>query len=126
MRNLIRDRAQAAQTVVDRLMAAEIATDEALSRTAELMGALPQARIDGRVAAEEGHQALVHATTFWNNLISARGAVIATHQALAETKDRIGLRTVALGGVIGKEHASDTNAVTADIVPLNAPASAAA
>ena len=83
-------------------MAAEHAIDLAIARTAELTGFMPAARADADLACEVGQEALEYAAESFSALVKARAQMIASHRELAATKDQIGLRTHALGGLVGK------------------------
>lgn len=99
---MLKQRKDAAQYVADRLMAAELAIDCALTCTAELSGSIPKARIDANLAAEVGQEALEQASHTFVSLVAARRNIINTHRELAHTRDQIGLREVALGGLMDK------------------------
>lgn len=99
---MFEQRRHAAQEVADRLIAAEIAIDVALTRTAELVGYMPTARLNANVAAEVGQNAIERSAAAFTSLISARREIVQAHGELAETKDRIGLRTLAIGGLMPK------------------------
>jgi len=102
-------RRQAAQEVANKLIAAENAIDLALQRTAELAGFMPQARSQARYAAEIGQDALERAIGTISVLVQARREIVATHKELAETKDRVGLATFAMGGLMDKSAAAEAN-----------------
>ena len=98
-------RSNAAQEVANRLMAAEEAIDAALAAVAELSGYLPVARCEANLSACVGQDAFEGAAETFASLIRARRNIIDTHASLADTKDQIGLRTFALGGLAEKaEH----------------------
>lgn len=99
---MLKQRKDAAQYVADRLIAAELAIDSALTCTAELSGSIPKARIDANLTAEIGQEALEQASQTLVSLVAARRCIINTHRELAHTKDQIGLREVALGGLMDK------------------------
>lgn len=102
---MLKDRRNAAQKIADQLMASERSIDLALADVAGLTGAMPAARIEANIAAEVGQEALEQAAEVLVALVSARRKIIATHRELAGVKDRIGLREVALGGLVPKEAA---------------------
>lgn len=95
-------RRKAAQNVANKLIAAENAIDLALQRTAELAGAMPQARSDANYAAEIGQEAMERAVSAISVLVQARREIVATHKELAETRDRVGLAAFAMGGLSDK------------------------
>lgn len=96
-RQTILKRREVAQGVADRLFAAEHAIDAAIARTADLTGFIPAARSDAGLACEVGQEALEYAAESFSALIKARAQIIASHRELAETQDRIGLKTVSWG-----------------------------
>jgi hypothetical protein len=99
-------RRNAAQAVIDRLIAAENGIDDALSLAADLTGFMPKARMSADLAAEVGHEAIAHAHQACQHLVLARAAMVQTHQKLAEVRDEIGLKTVSFGGLMGKPKAA--------------------
>lgn len=101
-RQTILKRRELAQEVADRLMAAEHAIDMAIARTAELTGFIPAARAEADLACEVGQEALEYAAESFSALVKARAQIIASHRELAETKDQIGLKAYAIGGLVGK------------------------
>lgn len=106
-RQTILKRREVAQEVADRLMAAEHAIDQAIARTAELTAFIPSARAEADLACEVGQEALEYAAESFSTLVKARAKIIASHRELAATKDDIGLKTYALGGLVGKPYNSE-------------------
>ena len=100
---MLRQRREAAQQVADRLFAAEKAIDAALTCAAELNATMPVARTDANLAATVGQDALERAAEAFASLVQARRQIVEAHQRLDETKTRIGLRTIAIGGGMEKE-----------------------
>jgi hypothetical protein len=98
-------RRNAAQAVIDRLIAAENGIDDALSLATDLTGFMPKARISADLAAEVGHDAIALSNEACQHLVMARSAMVQTHQKLAEVLDEIGLKTSAFGGLMGKPSA---------------------
>lgn len=92
----------AAQAVADRLIAAEIGIDDALSLAADLSAFMPKARKSAFLAAEVGQEAMELASEAMQHLVRARASIVATHQKLAEVRDDIGLSTVNFGSLYGK------------------------
>jgi hypothetical protein len=66
-------RRNAAQAVIDRLIAAENGIDDALSLAADLTGFMPKARMSADLAAEVGHEAIAHAHQACQHLVSFGG-----------------------------------------------------
>ncbi len=94
---MLKQRQDAAEKLARRLFAAELAVDEAISKMAELTGYMPIARTDARLSAVVGQDALSKAAESLSALVGARRHLVATHRRLAETRDQIGLRAMALG-----------------------------
>jgi glutamine phosphoribosylpyrophosphate amidotransferase len=94
---MLKQRQDAAEKLAKRLFAAEQAVDEAISKMAELTGYMPIARTDARLSAVVGQDALSEAAESLSALVGARRHLVATHQRLAETRDQIGLRAMAMG-----------------------------
>lgn len=106
-RETILKRRELAQEIADRLMAAEHAIDLAIAKTAELTGFIPAARAEADLACEVGQEALEYAAESFSALVKARAQMIASHRELAAAKDQIGLKTFALGGLVGKPYNSE-------------------
>jgi hypothetical protein len=104
-------RINAAQGVADRLIHAENSLDTALTATAELVGFLPKARVEARLACEVVHPAFALAADALDQLGKVRATLIAAHQALAKTRDQIGLGEYAFGGLYGKPSAASDSPV---------------
>ena len=96
---MLNQRLNAAREIAEQLIAAERAIDTAVSQVATLTARMPLARMEANLAAEVGHEALARSAGSMTALLEARREIIATHAALAEAKDLIGLRTVAVGGL---------------------------
>lgn len=103
---MLKKRHNAAQIVADHLIAAELAIDEAIARTAALNAAMPEARREAALAAEVGHEALEHSSASFQRLVEARSMIVKAHSDLAATRDQIGLRTVSFGSLYGKPSAA--------------------
>jgi len=95
---MLNQRLAAAREVADQLFAAERAIDAALTEVAALTASVPRAAAQANVALNIGHGALERTVAVTAALVQARREIIATHEELAEAKDRVGLRTVAFGG----------------------------
>lgn len=92
-----------AQEVMDRLMAAERSTDQALIDTAELAATLLKARLKINAAAEVGQEAFDSIASTFAAHVEGRRSIVTAHKALAEVKVRMGLAAVALGGGMDKQ-----------------------
>ena len=95
---MLNQRLQAAREIAEQLIAAERAIDNAVAQVAALTACMPLARMEANIAANVGHEALVRTAGSMTSLIDARREIIAAHEALAEAKELVGLRTVAVGG----------------------------
>lgn len=89
-----------AQTVAKHLFAAEEAVDLALARIAELNAALPLARLDARLAAAVGQDALIQSASALMLLAETRGKIVAAHSNLKQASDDIGLSELSYGDLI--------------------------
>jgi hypothetical protein len=96
---MLNKRRHAAQEVAARLIAAEEAIDAALTAVADLNGYIPVARCEANLSAVIGQGAVEAAAETLAALVRARRGIVDTHHQLAETRDQIGLRTMALGGL---------------------------
>jgi hypothetical protein len=110
-------RREVAQELANRLIAAEHAIDAALTAIADLSGYMPVARCEAKISAVIGNGALESAAETFSSLVRARRGIIDTHHHLAEARDQIGLRNVALGGL---ELKSEHNSGGLSIVKRNA------
>jgi len=94
---MLKVRRDAAQQLANRLFATERAIDEAISKMADLTGYMPTARKNAKLSAVVGQDAMDQAGQTLTALIEARGQIVETHHRLADTRDQIGLRTMAMG-----------------------------
>jgi hypothetical protein len=90
-------RKRAAMKVAESLYGVENAIDQALARAAELNATMVTARADAGLSAMVGHDAFEGAVAAFAALARARGDIVETHRRLTETRNQIGLRTVAIG-----------------------------
>lgn len=88
-----------AHQVADQLFAAEAAIDRAVAETARLTSLLSEGRIEAGLSAVVGQDAIDRTSASIGALSTARRELVGAHAALAEVKDRVGLRTVAIGGM---------------------------
>ena len=100
---MLKKRREAADQVAESLFAAESAIDAALARTAALAGMIPTVREDAHLAACVGQGAIEQAIETLKLLGEARRSIVQTHEELAATQRRIGLRSVGSGGGIKVE-----------------------
>jgi hypothetical protein len=94
-----RHRKEVAATVAAQLHATERAIDEALTATAGFVGFMPVARMNARLSAVVGQQALDRAMEALARLTEARRAMVEAHNALAEVHGQIGLGPVNFGAL---------------------------
>jgi hypothetical protein len=85
--------------VADQLFAAELAIDRALSETARLTSMLSDARVEAGLSAVVGQSVMDRTCASIVMLANGRRELVEAHGALAEVKDRIGLRAIAIGGM---------------------------
>ena len=64
---------------------------------ADLAGYMPIARTNANLSAVVGQDAISQAAETLSALVGARGELVATHNRLAQTRDQIGLRAMAMG-----------------------------
>jgi hypothetical protein len=89
----------AANSVAEKLFAAEAALDAALAAVANLTAAMPQAALDGNLGMHVGHEAIMHAMESAQLLVKSRTNMIRTHKALVTAQQDAGLGEVAFGDV---------------------------
>lgn len=94
---MLKQRRNAAENLMRRLLVTEQAVDEAIGKMADLAGYMPTARVDAHLSAVVGQDAIAQAADTLSALVGARGQLVATHNRLAETRDQIGLRAMAMG-----------------------------
>lgn len=94
---MLKQRRDAAENLVKRLFAAEQAIDDAIYKVSDLAGYMPIARVNAKLSAVVGQDAINQAAETLSALAAARGHLVATHNHLAETRDQIGLQAMAMG-----------------------------
>lgn len=99
---MLKKRKEAAQQLANRLFETEGAIDDAITKMAELAGYMPVARTDANLSAVVGQDAIAQAAQTLAALVDARGQIVETHHRLADARDQIGLRELAMGGGNGK------------------------
>jgi hypothetical protein len=92
------DRRIAAQNLATHLFTTEDAVDNTLALMGDLIAAMPRARLQARVAAGVGQEAVDHVLEAASALAGARRSLVAAHGALNDAKDQIGLRRVTMVG----------------------------
>lgn len=91
-----------ARQVAERLIAAEEAIDNALREAAQLAQYMPVARQEVGASVAVGQDAIEEALATLSSLGEARRNILLTHQALARTQARIGLRERNYGAFVDK------------------------
>ena len=99
---MLKERRAIAQSVADKLFAAEVAIDAAIAATAALAGLMPSIRTEAGISALIGQDALMQASQTCMELVQARGSICATHKALTVAQQQMGLGAVAFGGLVDK------------------------
>jgi len=109
-------RQEAAKAVVKELAPFESSLDIALARGGRFLAALAEGRLEAEVAPSVGHAAIMSTLATVSALGQAREGVVATRRELALTRVRLGLREVALGGLMGCPDAHTGNQPTGTLV----------
>ncbi|MFQ3666564.1 MAG: hypothetical protein SNJ79_11140 [Sphingomonadaceae bacterium] len=97
-----RHRREIAARIAENLFDVENAVDTAITKASGLLGTLPVARIDARVAATTGQPAFDRVVAAIAALNDARREMCEAHRALFEVQQQFGLGEVAFGGLIDK------------------------
>src|SRR3954470_4583006 len=90
-------RTEAARAGAEKLMRAEAAIDAALRETAELMGLLPSLRLETKLSAVIGQEAVANLGETLAHIVSARRTIIKAHSALATVRSQFGCGALAMG-----------------------------
>ncbi|WP_448582170.1 hypothetical protein [Thermaurantiacus sp.] len=91
-----------ARQVAKQLFATEEAIDDAIREAADLARLMPIVRAEARVSVAVGHDAIESAIATIASLGQAREQIKQTHEALAATQAKVGLRERNYGGFIDK------------------------
>ena len=94
---MLKQRQDAAENLAEKLFAAEQTLDEAICKMGDLIGYMPIARTTAHLSAVVGQDAISEAAETLSAMVGARAHLVATHNRLADVRDQIGLREVALG-----------------------------
>ncbi|EQB14880.1 MULTISPECIES: hypothetical protein [Sphingobium] len=89
-----------AKQVAGRLFAAEEAIDIAVARIAELNAALPLARLDARLSAMIGQDAIQSSASAMLLISETREKIVITHANLKQASDAIGLTETSYGDLL--------------------------
>jgi phosphoglycerate-specific signal transduction histidine kinase len=95
-------RIAAATKVASELFAAETAVDQALASLARLQATLPQARSTANLSAVVGHNIVAQIAQSMSTIVEIRGEIVDVHSKLDSLKTDIGLREMAMGGLMLK------------------------
>jgi hypothetical protein len=106
-------RTEAARAGAAKLMRAEAAIDAALRETAELMGLLPTLRLETKLSAVLGQEAVANLGETLAHIVSARRTIIETHSALATVRSQIGCGPMAAGDLDKGEETPRTSGLHA-------------
>jgi hypothetical protein len=89
-----------ARNVAEKLLAAEAALDVAAARIAELSASLPLARLDAKVSAIIGQDAIHSSASAMLAIAETREKIVATHTNLKHACDQIGIPEESYGDLI--------------------------
>lgn len=90
-------RERIAQDVASKLVEVETRLDEVIVAASALLATMPAARLQARVAASVGHDAMANTTNALTRLMGARQDFVSVHEDLALLRDQLGLRVIAGG-----------------------------
>jgi phosphoglycerate-specific signal transduction histidine kinase len=100
---MLNQRIAAATKVAKELYESEAAVDGALASLARLQASLPEARRIANLSPVMGQDVVAQISRSMANLVQVRGAVVDVHAKLDEIKTDIGLREMAMGGLMQKQ-----------------------
>ena len=90
-------RERIAHDVASKLVEVETRIDEAIAAASALLATMPTARLQAKVAASVGHDAMASTANALTSLMGARKDFVSVHEDLAVLRDQLGLRVVAGG-----------------------------
>jgi hypothetical protein len=96
---MLNQRLTAARAVAGDLLKFEKALDEAISSGSLLSSCLVTARMDAKLSAVIGQDALDGVIRSLSTIVAARSELVAAHHHLKTVADEIGLRTISFGEV---------------------------
>lgn len=105
---MLKDRINAAQRIAADLHDAEFAIDEAIVKIARLAATLPAARIETKMSAIVGQEAVTKVTQAIAAAGHVRQMITEAHQALGETQKQVGLGARMFGAGMNKPPAAST------------------
>ena len=106
---MLKDRIAAAQRITTELHEAEFAIDEAIVKLARLAATLPAARIETRMSAIVGQEAVAKVTQAVAAAGHVRQMIAEAHEALGETQKHVGLGARMFGAGLNKPPAASRN-----------------
>ncbi|MEW6576452.1 MAG: hypothetical protein AB1408_08895 [Pseudomonadota bacterium] len=106
---MLKDRIAAAQRITTELHEAEFAIDEAIVKLARLAATLPAARIETRMSAIVGQEAVAKVTQAVAAAGHVRQMIAEAHEALGETQKQVGLGARMFGAGLNKPPAASHN-----------------
>ncbi len=95
-------RIAAATMVAKELFEAEAAIDKALASIARLQAVLPEARVEANLSAVMGQDVIDQVARSLAAVVRVRRSIVGVHARLDELKTDIGLREMAMGGLMQK------------------------
>lgn len=79
------------RTVAKQVRATEIAFDRAIAEAGQLITLMAHGRIEARLSAVVGQDALIGVTTALSTIAGARGSLVTAHGQLAEAADSVNI-----------------------------------
>lgn len=112
---MLKERLVAAERIAAELHEAEHAVDQAIVKIAQLAATLPIARIDTKMSAIVGQEAVAKVTQAVAAAGQVRQMMTEAHQALGETQKQVGLGARMFGAGLNKPPSGSQNVP----LPLN-------
>lgn len=109
---MLKERIVAAERIATELHDAEHAIDEAIVKIARLAATLPTARIETRMSAIVGQEAVAKVTQAVAAAGHVRQMIAEAHQALGETQKQVSLGARMFGAGLNKPPAASRNVPT--------------
>ncbi|MBK6708392.1 MAG: hypothetical protein IPG54_13270 [Sphingomonadales bacterium] len=106
---MLKDRIVAAQRIASELHDAEFAIDDAIVKIARLAATLPAVRIETKMSAIVGQDAVAKITQAVAAAGQVRQIIADAHQALGETQKQVGLGARMFGAGLNKPPAASRN-----------------
>jgi hypothetical protein len=90
-----------ARAVAKQLIATEIQVDMAIAASAQLIQSTVNTRLENRLSASIGHDAIAKMCRTSSMLVDARAELIDAHASMRIAQTRVGLREVSFGDLDG-------------------------